>query len=128
MRAAANSEPPSDLWTTAWGVTWQQRTWAHTISSGDLVTIDGTTGGIRLGGDPEAEDAEAADELAILAEALPELLRLEEWGRGREDPDTHLYVAVDSPSDTIGNSLISKPAPIRRQSGTTSRAFPCSAA
>jgi pyruvate,orthophosphate dikinase len=51
----------------------------HRIAPGDDVTLDGTTGEVWLGCDPDALDAEPPDVQAILADALPELLRLEEW-------------------------------------------------
>jgi pyruvate,orthophosphate dikinase len=51
------------------------------ISPGDEVTLDGTSGEIWLGGDPDSADAGPIDHQAILAERLPELLLLEEWSR-----------------------------------------------
>ncbi len=51
------------------------------IAPGDEVTLDGSTGEIWLGGDPESAGASQLDEHAILAESLPELLRLEDWAR-----------------------------------------------
>jgi len=51
----------------------------HRIAAGDAITLDGTTGEVWLGGDPDSADAEPSDVNAILADALPELLRLEEW-------------------------------------------------
>jgi pyruvate,orthophosphate dikinase len=55
----------------------------HTISPGDLVTLDGTSGEIWLGGDPaEAADG-TVDAAAILAADLPELAVLERWTNGR---------------------------------------------
>jgi pyruvate, orthophosphate dikinase len=49
-----------------------------TISPGDLVTLDGTTGEIWLGGDPSAGDR-TVDEARVLAANLPELAVLESW-------------------------------------------------
>jgi pyruvate,orthophosphate dikinase len=51
----------------------------HHISPGDEVTLDGTSGEIWLGGDPDSADAGPIDHQAILAARLPELLLLEEW-------------------------------------------------
>ncbi len=57
----------------------------HRIGPGDVVTLDGTTGEVWLGGDPDSVDAEPTDANAILADALPELLRLEEWAANAAD-------------------------------------------
>ncbi|WP_181779470.1 PEP/pyruvate-binding domain-containing protein [Pseudonocardia pini] len=51
----------------------------HTIAPGDLVTLDGTTGEIWLGGDPAAAEGGTVDEEAVLAQHLPELAVLESW-------------------------------------------------
>ncbi|WP_433503089.1 PEP/pyruvate-binding domain-containing protein [Pseudonocardia halophobica] len=52
----------------------------HTIAPGDLVTLDGTTGEIWLGGDPAEAGGARLDDVAVLAEHLPELAVLESWG------------------------------------------------
>lgn len=55
-----------------------------TIAPNDLVTLDGTTGEIWLGGGPaDVEDGEEPDDDAVLSAHLPELARLEEWAAGR---------------------------------------------
>jgi pyruvate,orthophosphate dikinase len=51
----------------------------HAVAPGDLVTLDGTTGEIWLGGDPSAAGGVAVDEEAVLAAGLPELAVLEGW-------------------------------------------------
>jgi pyruvate,orthophosphate dikinase len=55
----------------------------YTIAAGDLVTLDGTTGEIWLGGDPaEAGDVDMdvdVDVAKILEQHLPELALLESW-------------------------------------------------
>ncbi|MDN5854360.1 MAG: phosphate kinase, partial [Actinomycetia bacterium] len=55
----------------------------HTITPGDLVTLDGTTGEIWLGDDPSGPGHETIDEDHVLAAALPELAVLESWASGR---------------------------------------------
>ncbi|MFR9805998.1 PEP/pyruvate-binding domain-containing protein [Pseudonocardia sp. RS010] len=55
----------------------------HTIAPGDLVTLDGTTGEIWLGGDPDGAAGAEPDEAAVLAEHLPELAVLESWSGAR---------------------------------------------
>jgi pyruvate,orthophosphate dikinase len=54
----------------------------HALASGDLVTLDGTTGEIWLGGDPAAAEGGIVDEDAVLAADLPELAVLESWADG----------------------------------------------
>jgi pyruvate,orthophosphate dikinase len=51
---------------------------SHQILPGDLVTLDGTTGEIRLGAHVTDKD-EATDPEQTLRDRLPELLRLEQW-------------------------------------------------
>lgn len=51
----------------------------HHLSPGDEVTLDGTTGEIWLGDDPDSADSEPLDADAVLARDQPELLRLEAW-------------------------------------------------
>jgi pyruvate,orthophosphate dikinase len=84
----------------------------HRISPGDAVTLDGTTGEVWLGGDPDSPGAERPDVNAILADALPELLRLEEWAAkaGRHDLSRRL--------------LLRTPASRRRPSGPGTRHRP----
>jgi pyruvate, orthophosphate dikinase len=55
----------------------------HAIAPGDIVTLDGTTGEVWLGGDPAAEGSAAVDDAAVLARHLPELGLLEEWTESR---------------------------------------------
>jgi pyruvate,orthophosphate dikinase len=56
----------------------------RTIAPGDVVTLDGTTGEVWLGGDPDdIGSAGPLDAEAVLAEQLPELLTLEAWAAGR---------------------------------------------
>ncbi|BBG02774.1 MULTISPECIES: PEP/pyruvate-binding domain-containing protein [Pseudonocardia] len=51
----------------------------YTIAPGDLVSLDGTTGEVWLGGDPAAAGGTGLDDAAVLAEHLPELAVLESW-------------------------------------------------
>jgi hypothetical protein len=55
----------------------------HSIAPGDLVTLDGTTGEIWLGGGPARTEHGTVDEDAVLAAGLPEPAVLESWGRSR---------------------------------------------
>ncbi|WP_181779387.1 PEP/pyruvate-binding domain-containing protein [Pseudonocardia pini] len=55
----------------------------HTIAPGDLVTLDGTTGEVWLGGDPAEAAGSPLDDEAVLAEHLPELAQLESWAADR---------------------------------------------
>jgi pyruvate, orthophosphate dikinase len=52
-----------------------------TIAPGDEITLDGTTGELWLGA--VGGEREDADEEAVVARDLPELLRLEEWAGAR---------------------------------------------
>lgn len=53
----------------------------HALAPGDDVTLDGTTGEVWFGGDPDAADDEPIDADGILAVELPELEKLERWTR-----------------------------------------------
>jgi pyruvate,orthophosphate dikinase len=55
----------------------------YTITPGDLVTLDGTTGEIWLGDDPSGTGHGTVDEDQVLAAGLPELAVLESWANDR---------------------------------------------